>query len=118
MSFIRSQTLRALFHAGRMIRSFESLSSRPSPALSAVLDHINQVIQQEQESQPAPKIPEYILPYDHITQEMTVAVGGKSANLGEILNRVHLPIPRGFAITTTAFEGFIQSKGLVEEIRK
>jgi len=118
MSFIRSQTLRALFHAGRMIRSFESLSGRPSPSLSAVLDQIHQVIQQEQEIQPAPKIPEYILPYDHITQEMTEAVGGKSANLGEILNRVHLPIPRGFAITTTAFEGFIQSKGLVEEIRK
>jgi pyruvate, water dikinase len=118
MSFIRSQTLRALFHAGRMIRSFESLSGRPSAALSAVLDQIHQAIQQEQEIQPAPKIPEYILPYNGITKEMTEAVGGKSANLGEILNRVHLPVPRGFAITTTAFEGFIQSKGLVEEIRK
>jgi len=118
MSFIRSQTLRALFHAGRMIRSFESLSGRPSSALSAVLDQIHQVIQQEQEIQPAPKIPEYILPYDRITKEMTESVGGKSANLGEILNHVHLPIPKGFAITTTAFEGFIQSKGLVEEIRK
>ncbi len=118
MSFIRSQTLRALFHAGRMIRSFESLSGHPSAALSEVLDGIHQVIRQEQEIQPAAKISEYILPYDRINQEMTVAVGGKSANLGEILNRVHLPIPRGFAITTTAFDGFIQSKGLVEEIRK
>ncbi|MFH0998727.1 MAG: PEP/pyruvate-binding domain-containing protein [Pseudomonadota bacterium] len=118
MSFIRSQTLRALFHAGRMIRSFESLSGRPSSALSAILDQIHQSIQQEQEIQPAPKIPEYILSYDRITKETTESVGGKSGNLGEILNRVHLDIPRGFAITTTAFEKFIRSKGLVDEIRK
>ena len=118
MSFIRSQTLRALFHAGRMIRSYESLSGRPSSALSAILEQIHQIIQQEQEIQPAPKIPEYILPYDRITKEMTESVGGKSANLGEIQNCVHLSIPRGFAITTSAFEGFIQSKDLVEEIRK
>jgi len=118
MSFIRSQTLRALFHAGRMIRSFESLSSRSSSTLSATLDQIYQNIQQEQEIQPTPKIPEYILPYNRITKEMTESVGGKSANLGEILNCVNLAIPRGFAITTTAFDGFIQSKGLVEEIQK
>jgi pyruvate,water dikinase len=118
MSFIRSQTLRALFHAGRMIRSFESLSGRPAPKLSAALDLIHQDIQKEQEIQPGAKIPEYILQYDEITKEMTESVGGKSANLGEILNCVHLPIPRGFAITTTAFEGFIHSKGLIEEIRK
>ena len=118
MSFVRSQTLRALFHAGRMIRSFESLSGRPSPALSAVLDQIHQTIQQEQEIQPASKISQYILPYDRITKEMTESVGGKSANLGEISNLVHLPIPKGFAITTAAFEGFLRSKGLVEEIRK
>jgi pyruvate,water dikinase len=118
MTFIRSQTLRALFHAGRMIRSFESLSGRSVQALSVVLDLIHQQIQQEQEIQPLPKIPEYILPYDRITKETTGYVGGKSANLGEILNCVHLPIPMGFAITTTAFDGFIQSKGLVDEIRK
>lgn len=118
MSFVRSQTLRALFHAGRMIRSFESLSGRSFPTLSEVLDQIHHIIQQEQDIQPAQKTSEYILPYDQITKKMTESVGGKSANLGEIMNHVHLPIPRGFAITTTAFEGFIQSKGLVEEIRK
>lgn len=118
MSFIRSQTLRALFHAGRMIRSFESLSGRSTETLSAVLDKIHQQIQEEQEIQPLPKLPEYILPYERVTKNTVEYVGGKSANLGEILNCVHLPIPRGFAITTTAFEGFLQSKGLVEEIRK
>jgi pyruvate,water dikinase len=118
MTFIRSQTLRALFHAGRMIRSFESLSGRSTQTLSAVLDQIHQTIQEEQEIQPNPKIPEYILPYTQITKEKTEYVGGKNANLGEILNCVHLPIPKGFAITTTAFEGFLQSKGLVDEIRK
>lgn len=118
MSFIRSQTLRALFHAGRMIRSYESLSGRSFSTLSSVLERIHQSIQEVQEILPGPRIPEYILPYDCIHRDMTDAVGGKSANLGEIQNRVHLPIPNGFAITTTAFEKFLQSEGLVEEIRK
>jgi pyruvate,water dikinase len=45
-------------------------------------------------------------------------VGGKNANLGEVLSRLHLPIPEGFAITTTAFDRFIEANDLGDEIRR
>ena len=35
---------------------------------------------------------------------MADAVGEKNANLGEVRNRLTLRIPRGFAITTAAFD--------------
>ena len=41
-------------------------------------------------------------------------VGGKSASLGEVLNRVGLPIPAGFAITTRAYEAFLAHNDLVD----
>ena len=45
-------------------------------------------------------------------------VGGKSANLGEVLTRVHLPIPEGFAITVRAFDAFFAYNDLVDEVNK
>jgi pyruvate,water dikinase len=45
-------------------------------------------------------------------------VGGKNAHLGEVQNRLHLPIPQGFAITTSAYEAFLAHNDLVEEINK
>jgi phosphoenolpyruvate synthase (EC 2.7.9.2) len=43
-------------------------------------------------------------------------VGAKGANLGEMLNRLNLPIPEGFAITTRAFDFFLHENNLIEEI--
>ena len=59
-----------------------------------------------------------IMPFADITKEMTDWVGGKSANLGEVQNRAGLPVPRGFAITTSAFDLFLSRNDLVNEINK
>ncbi|MBI5605323.1 MAG: hypothetical protein HY879_18475, partial [Deltaproteobacteria bacterium] len=53
-----------------------------------------------------------------ITREMTEQVGGKNANLGEIRNRVGLPVPEGFAITSYAYKVFIEENHLEEKTRK
>ena len=51
-------------------------------------------------------IPEtqFLLPLSALNQELAPAVGGKMANLAEIGDRVGLPVPQGFAITTTAYK--------------
>ena len=38
--------------------------------------------------------PLLVLPLEKVGREKVLAVGGKAANLGEILNRVRLPVPR------------------------
>ncbi|MGC9963812.1 MAG: PEP/pyruvate-binding domain-containing protein [Syntrophobacteraceae bacterium] len=53
-----------------------------------------------------------------ISRERLSEVGGKSANLGEILNRVHLPAPAGFAVTAYACHHFMESKGLYRMARE
>jgi len=66
------------------------------------------------------EIPEspFTLSLREITQEMMDQVGGKNANLGEILNRVGLPIPLGFAITSYAYKVFIEENHLEKQIGK
>jgi pyruvate,water dikinase len=44
-------------------------------------------------------------------------VGGKGANLGEMLN-VNFPIPQAFIVTADAFEHFITTVGIKDEILK
>jgi len=118
MAYIRSQSARIIFHTARMVKSFENLSGRDFPLLMQLIDNIHHTIKQELERRIEPAVLEYVLPYSRITKEMIDSVGGKNANLGEIANRVDIPVPAGFAITTRAFEIFLQANDLTDEIQK
>lgn len=52
------------------------------------------------------------LPLDRIDRTMTDAVGGKTANLGEVRNVVGLPVPPGFAISAFAYRSFVAGAGI------
>ena len=118
MSYVRSQATRAAFHAFRMIKNLDVLSGHHYASLYGVLEKINaQIKERLGEKREIPKTL-LILPYSEVTKDMVDWVGGKSASLGEVLNRVGLPIPGGFAITTRAFEVFLAHNDLVDEINK
>ena len=118
MAYIRSQATRAAFHAFRMIKNLDVLSGHRYAPLYEVLERINARIKERLGEKR--DIPEtlLILPYAEVHGDMVDWVGGKSASLGEVLNRVGLPIPRGFAITTRAYEIFLAHNDLVDEINK
>jgi pyruvate,water dikinase len=118
MSYIRSQASRAVFHTLRMVKSLDDLSGHHYPMLFEVLERINSAIKEDigkrKELPPA----EYVLPYSRITKEMVDWVGGKNANLGELMNKARLPVPEGFAITTQAYDYFLGCNDLVDEINR
>jgi pyruvate,water dikinase len=118
MAYVRSQTSRAAFHAFRMIKNLDVLSGHKYPVLYRVLNAINEKIKDELGREKEVQVREYILPYDRITKDLVDWAGGKSANLGEVKNRVGLPIPPGFAITTKAFHAFLKHNDLVDDINK
>jgi pyruvate,water dikinase len=60
---------------------------------------------------------EYILWFEKISKEMVPLVGGKGANLGE-MSKLNLPVPQGFAITTKAFDRFLEANRINEQIEK
>jgi pyruvate, water dikinase len=59
-----------------------------------------------------------VLPLERLSAENYPAVGGKAANLGEVLNRVHLPVPPGFAVTAYACWHFFEKNSLAQFIQQ
>lgn len=57
------------------------------------------------------------LPLREIDQSHLDSVGWKAAQLGEIKNRLGLPVPRGFAITASAYAAFLTHNDLEQWIR-
>ncbi len=56
-----------------------------------------------------------ILWFREIKKEDIPSVGGKGANLGEMVNEA-FPVPQGFVVTAQAYFRFIKEKGIEEEI--
>jgi pyruvate,water dikinase len=117
MAFIRSRSSRAIFHAIRLIKSFERLSGRAQPTLLALVERLSGAIKGDLDGRVNPHRGALALDLSEITGEMVDQVGGKCANLGEIANRAGLPVPPGFAVTTAAFRAFFEEAGLVDTIR-
>ncbi len=57
----------------------------------------------------------FILWLEEVTKDDVVLVGGKNANLGEML-RAGIPVPPGFAVTAYAYKYFLEKTGLAEKI--
>jgi len=53
--------------------------------------------------------------FEHISKNDIPIVGGKNANLGEMLN-AGVPVPPGFAVTAYAYKKFIEETGIANKI--
>lgn len=56
-----------------------------------------------------------VLWFDELTKEDIPLVGGKNANLGELI-KAGIPVPPGFAITAYAYQKFIEETGIAKKI--
>lgn len=60
---------------------------------------------------------EWIVWFDQLGKEHVPLVGGKNASLGELM-RAGIPVPPGFALTTYAYQRFIEEAGIEGDIRR
>lgn len=56
--------------------------------------------------------PPFTLGFDQITDEESPLVGGKAGNFAVLGQKLRLPVPEGFVITTNAFNYFIECNNL------
>ena len=101
---VRSRALAAQTSAHRMAASFSTLSEGAYPAVDEVLAGLHQRIAGCLRGDEAGEKAPLVLPLDRLDLTHAAVVGHKMAALGEIRNRLGLPVPDGFAITTSAFE--------------
>lgn len=65
-------------------------------------------------------IPEddYIIPLERVDRDRAPSVGNKCAQLGELKNKLGLPVPDGFAISAHAYSYFIEHNNLQSRINE
>ena len=59
----------------------------------------------------------FVLPFEQIGREDIARVGGKGANLGEMLH-AGLPVPGGFVLTVDAYAHAIEASGMADAIAR
>ena len=116
--YLQNQVERLGDNVSRLVTELNLLTDNRYPELRSICQNIQEEISRELIA--APAIPEtaYVLPLTALTREMASSVGAKMANLGEIGNRLRLPVPEGFAITASAYKRFLEASGLEGELEK
>lgn len=59
----------------------------------------------------------FVLWFKDLGREDVPLVGGKCANLGELLGKIGVPVPNGFAVSAYAYEAFLEKTGVGKKIR-
>lgn len=120
MGYVRAKATVAISQAARMVRALNALSFQRYAALEKALERIQAAIAHELALEPdkSAPCPEWIIPLEKVHRDLVDWVGGKSANLGEIAGRVGLRVPQGFAVTTQAFDLFMDQEDLRDWLRK
>ena len=104
---------------GRICLEFQNYSfvTHPFHLLRVFLDIILNTIAH---LTPNSNCHEYIVWFDEVGLDDVALVGGKNSSLGEMicnLKQLGIQVPFGFAITTHAYQYFLEYNNLVEQIK-
>ncbi|MBW1680527.1 MAG: pyruvate, water dikinase [Deltaproteobacteria bacterium] len=116
MDFVRSRCTAISTSVWRMIDNLNHLAPDKYAALNdrfkAIQNRINHFLQSKSAAKDVP----FVVPLDRVDIGMKDTVGSKAAALGEIKNRLHLRVPRGFVVTAEAYRRFLEFNDLQGEI--
>lgn len=118
MLYIRQTAARAVEKARQMAHSLDQMSDGRYAGLVRAVTRIESELSSVlgDDSPGRETISAFVLPLSAVHHGMVDDVGGKSANLGEMRNKVGLSVPRGFAVTVSAFHRFMAHEDLGKRI--
>ncbi len=118
MVFLRAGTTSAAVNAFRMLSHLKSLDAgaaeRLSTRFSVILAQVEEVLGRRN----PPACGELVTGLAQVGAAQADLVGARLAELGEVKNRLGLPVPEGFIIGACAYEAFASQPGLREEIAR
>ncbi|MBU4259719.1 MAG: phosphoenolpyruvate synthase [Proteobacteria bacterium] len=116
MNYIRTSCSKLVDSVQNIIVNLDKLSKGKYPNLYFAFAKINSKIEATLTNKTDIPVTDFTIPFDSVTKEMVNSVGGKNANLGEIKNKIGLPVPEGFCISAYAFKRFIEFNELKNKI--
>ena len=96
----------------KMVFTLDNLAQHRFAELHEVFVRIRQEIEEELQQQKQKISTVFVMPYAQINRDDADEVGGKNANLAVLANVFHLRVPRGIAITASAFQAVLEFNGL------
>jgi pyruvate,water dikinase len=100
-----------------VIQDLSAVTGDRYPDLEKALREIDGAVRAAMELRtPLPDAPA-VLTMDEVGMEHADAVGEKMARLGEVRNRLGLPVPDGFVVSTRACWDFLEQAGLTETVQ-
>ena len=106
LSFISAKCTAVSVNVFRIIQNMDLLAPGKYKELfdrfREIQDNINLKLSQRK----AHKGDKLVIPLSAVDKNMADEVGSKMANVGEIQNHLHLPVPKGFAISSHAYRRF------------
>ncbi len=118
MAFVRAHCTALSVNLFKIIQSLNEITADRNEDLFTVFDGIWAKIDQELKKKKNPAEGEWVLPLKAVDARLAGLAGNKMANLGEVKNRVGLPVPDGFVITASAYEYFMGNTQLQDEINR
>ncbi|MBU1228481.1 MAG: PEP/pyruvate-binding domain-containing protein, partial [Proteobacteria bacterium] len=118
MVFLRAGTTSAAVNAFRMLSHLKTLDAGAAERLSARFAAILAEVEAVLGRRKAPACGELVTDLCRVDAAAADQVGARLAELGEVKNRLGLPVPEGFAIGACAYEAFAGQEGLREEIAR
>jgi len=121
MSFVKSHCTALGVNVFQMVRNLDNLAPDGGKyvALYSRLQAIQKQIQDKlAQKQKASGDIRLVIPLNQIDREGADVAGGKMANLGEVKNRLKMPVPSGFVITAAAYRYFFKHNAFQEEINR
>ncbi len=116
LQYIRAAVSQLRQETGTLVDALNGLGANRYAALAEALDRISReveaVLTHRREIPAAP----LVIDFEDLLAGMHEVVGGKNANLGEVKNRVGLPVPAGFAISTHAYKVFLDHNHLTARL--
>ena len=116
MQFIRSRSTSILNKVGIIVEELNILGDNRYEAINGIYEHLQAKISHEIAADIPADIVPLVLPLAQVDRRFLRQVGGKNANLGEMKNRLGLPIPDGFIITNEAYRLVMAENLLTDRI--
>jgi pyruvate, water dikinase len=118
MAFIRGKCTALSVNVYKIIQSLNEIAPgryrELFPIFETIQGNLNAILEEHRVFAAG----ELVIPLKRINKDMADQAGAKMANLGEIMNRVGLPVPEGFVITASAYSRFMEHNGIQEEINR
>jgi pyruvate,water dikinase len=113
---VRKQCDRLLLTVRKLVRALDGIGGGRYRNLLKACDRVEQELLPLFHSGPCCLIGDLVLPLEALRPETVTEAGSKATNLATIARFVKLPVPPGFAITSYAFERFMEEDKLAVPI--